>query len=199
MKNCTNPNCNNLTANPKYCSKSCAAKHTNVLFPKKKTKKKCVDCGQSVISYKHDRCKIHHQEYKKYKEDTLYQNKTLEEYRNKLSVKGKHPSWLNSHIRIFCRSWNKPLTKLPCANCGYNLHVELCHIKDVSSFSETATLIEVNSKENVIQLCRNCHWEFDNNIIKLFFNKEGFPEFEDLLINRFQLKAPDFDLIKDRL
>lgn len=199
MKNCINPNCNNLTTNPKYCSKSCSAKHTNILFPKKKTKKKCIDCGQSVISYKYDRCEIHHQEYKKYKEDTLYQNKTLKEYRNKLSVKGKHPSWLNSHIRHFCRSWNNSLTKLPCANCGYNLHVELCHIKDVASFPETSTLAEVNSKENVIQLCRNCHWEFDNNFIKLSFNEEGFPEFEDLLINRFQLKAPDFDLIKDRL
>lgn len=199
MKKCINPNCDNSTTNPKYCSKSCSAKHTNIIFPKRKTKKKCIDCGQPVISYRYDRCESHHNEYMIQKQNALYQNKTLEEYQNKLSIKGKDTSWINSHVRIFCRAWNAPLRKLPCANCGYNLHVELCHINAITSFPKTATLGEINSKTNVIQLCRNCHWEFDNNFIKLSFNKEGFPEFEDLLTNRFQLEAPDFDSIKNRL
>lgn len=199
MKKCLNPNCSNLTNNPKYCSRSCAANHTNVLFPKKKTKKKCIDCGQSVISYRYNRCDIHHNEYMIYKQNSFYQNKTLEEYQSKLSIKGKDASWINSHVRIFCRAWNMDMKKLPCANCGYNLHVELCHIKAITSFPKTATLGEINSKTNIIQLCRNCHWEFDNNFIKLSFNSEGFPEFEDFLTNRFQLEAPDFDSIVNRL
>lgn len=189
MKKCNNPTCNESTTNPKYCSKSCSAKHTNVLYPKKKTKKKCVDCGEPVKSYRHNRCSIHHEEYKSNK----YQNKTIGEYRNKMSVKGKHPSWVHSHIRNFCRNWNKDLTEQPCAFCNYHLHVELCHIKPLSDFPDDTLLGEVNSKQNVIQLCRNCHWELDHGYLSVSINKEGFPEFEDIHLKDFSIKAPDFD------
>jgi predicted nucleic-acid-binding Zn-ribbon protein len=100
-------------------------------------------------------CGIHEGYYKKTQE-------LVEQ--NKESVKGKHPSWINSHIRQFNRSWNRLKTKLPCNNCGYTKHVELAHIKAVSSFDKTTTLGEINSPDNVIQLCPNCHWEFDNSI-----------------------------------
>jgi hypothetical protein len=123
----------------------------------------------------------------------MYQEKTIGEYRKMKSVEGKHPSWVHSHIRMFCRSWNKELLKLPCACCNYNLHVELCHIKPISSFPDESLLGDVNSSKNIIQLCRNCHWEFDNGYIIISKNSEGFPEFEDLLPNRFQLDAPNFD------
>ena len=175
---CLNPKCTNQTTNPKYCSRSCAAQHTNILYPKKKTKKKCIVCNDSVKSYRHSRCEKHHLEYQEQK----YQNRTVGEYRNMLSLKGKHPSWAHSHIRLFNRSWNKDLIQLPCAKCGYSKHVELCHIKDVASFSDDALLKDINSKENVIQLCRNCHWELNNNLISMSFNSEGFPEFEDVCI-----------------
>ena len=68
----------------------------------------------------------------------------------------------NSHIRGLARIQHKDLLKQPCAYCGYTRHVELCHIKAVSSFSEESLVSEVNSVDNVIQLCRNCHWEFDH-------------------------------------
>lgn len=84
------------------------------------------------------------------------------EYRNKGSVKDKHPSWLNAHVRGFARSWLKHLTELPCAKCGYDLHVELAHIKAVTEFDDDALLTDINNTDNVIQLCPNCHWEFDN-------------------------------------
>lgn len=61
-----------------------------------------------------------------------YRNKTIGEYREKLSVEGKHPSWVNSHI-------------IP-----------------ISSFTNDQLLSEVNNEDNVIPLCPNCHWEFDN-------------------------------------
>ena len=54
------------------------------------------------------------------------------------------------------------MTKLACACCGYDKHVELAHIKPVSSFDVNTLISVVNSEENVIQLCPNCHWEFDN-------------------------------------
>lgn len=174
MKKCFNPNCNNLTNNPKYCCRSCSATHSNALFPKRKTKKKCIVCNEPVKSFRHSKCPKHHDEYIKYKSENMYQDKTVGEYRNMTSVKDKHPSWLHSHIRIFNRTWNRDLIKLPCAKCGYKLHVELCHIKSVSSFSNESLLSEINHPNNNIQLCRNCHWELDNNFFQSY-KKRRFP------------------------
>lgn len=151
-------NCNTETTNPKFCSKSCSASYNNTLYPKRKLKRKCSKCDNNVKSYRHTLCREHHEEYK----NTKYKNKTIGEYRQLSSVKGKHPSWTNSHIRSFARSWLRHLTKLPCSICGYDKHVELAHIIAVSKFADTALLSEVNSEENIIQLCPNCHWEFDN-------------------------------------
>lgn len=150
--------CGKATNNPKFCSRSCSASHNNKVTPKRKLSRTCLLCDSPVKSYRHNRCELHWVEFR----EGLYKNKTIGEYRNSLSVKGKHPSWVNSHIRGFARSWFKHLTKTPCAHCGYDKHVELAHIKDVSSFDDSALLSEVNSAENIIQLCPNCHWEFDN-------------------------------------
>jgi hypothetical protein len=54
-----------------------------------------------------------------------------------------------------------------CENCGYNKHVEVCHIKAVAQFHESSSLYEINNENNLILLCPNCHWEFDNNILKI--------------------------------
>lgn len=146
-----------------FCSKSCSAIHNNKLFPKKKTNRVCIICGKQVKSYRHNKCEEHWKQYKENK----WKNKTIGEYRNKISVKGKHPSWIHAAIRNFARSWLKHLTVIPCARCGYDKHVELAHIKDIIDFSDDALLSEVNAESNVIQLCPNCHWEFDNDIWKI--------------------------------
>lgn len=54
-----------------------------------------------------------------------------------------------------------------CGNCGYLKHVEVAHVKSVASFSKDSTLYDVNRLENLIYLCPNCHWEFDNHILKI--------------------------------
>lgn len=154
-----------------FCSKSCAAtynnkgrqknpptirtcKHCNSKFTRNKLNKRsttlCADC-RAKFDIRSDFLK------------TL----TLGEYQAKESVADKHPSWLNSHIRGLNRSWNKDMTKLPCANCNYDKHVELCHKKAITSFSLTTTLGEINARENNIQLCRNCHWEYDHGLLKI--------------------------------
>lgn len=92
---------------------------------------------------------------------------TLGEVANGLAVKGRHPSWKWAVVRNFARNWNKDKTQKPCVNCGYSKHVELAHIKAISSFPLTATLKEVNAPHNVIQLCRNCHWEFDHGLLTI--------------------------------
>lgn len=157
MNNCLN--CNKETKNPKYCCRSCSATITGKLFPKRKIQRKCINCEKLAKHHRTKYCEDHLNEYKK---SHKYKNTTVGEYRNKLSVKNKHPSWINAHVRNFARTWLKHLTKLPCAKCGYNKHVELAHIKPVSSYSDNTLLSTINSENNVIQLCPNCHWEFDN-------------------------------------
>ena len=54
-----------------------------------------------------------------------------------------------------------------CAICGYNKHVEVAHIKAVSEFDNNTTIREINSIDNLIGLCPNHHWEYDNGILNL--------------------------------
>lgn len=57
--------------------------------------------------------------------------------------------------------------ELKCKVCFYTNHVEVCHIKSVSSFSDESTIDDINNIDNLVLLCPNCHWEFDNNLLKL--------------------------------
>lgn len=150
--------CDKETTNPRFCSRTCAAKVTNKETPKRRLTKQCKKCKDIVRNCRSTLCEKHFQEHSK----RFVTDFTIKDYQEKPSVKGKHPSWINSHIRLFARSWLKYMTKLPCACCGYDKHVELAHIKPVSSFDENTLISVVNSEANVIQLCPNCHWEFDN-------------------------------------
>ena len=49
-----------------------------------------------------------------------------------------------------------------CQRCGYSYHVEVCHIKPVHSFDLSTLIDDINSPDNILLLCPNCHWEFDN-------------------------------------
>lgn len=151
-------------AKKKFCSRSCAGTFNNKFSPKRKIERICSypDCTSLAKNYKTRRCAYHIRS-----NIEQYSASTLGEYRNKLSVAGKHSSWTTAHIRTFNRRWNNDYTLLPCANCGYSKHVELCHIKDVKLFTNDNTLAEINHRENIIQLCRNCHWEMGENLIFL--------------------------------
>ena len=46
---------------------------------------------------------------------------------------------------------------MKCAICGYDKHVEIAHIKPVSDFTDSCTIAEINSIDNLIALCPNHH------------------------------------------
>jgi hypothetical protein len=105
---------------------------------------------------------------------TCYTNKLIQEKKSiilkdlKLKHKNKNtPHWYSAEIRNFARRWNKDLIKKPCQICNYSNHTELCHIKPIKDFDDSATLGEINHPSNIIVLCPNHHWEFDNGILKL--------------------------------
>ena len=52
-----------------------------------------------------------------------------------------------------------------CFCCKYNKHVECCHKKAISSFNPDTLISIVNHIDNLVWLCPNCHWEFDNGIL----------------------------------
>ena len=54
-----------------------------------------------------------------------------------------------------------------CAVCGYTNHIEIAHIKAVSEFEDNDTIEVINSIDNLIALCPNHHWEYDNGILKI--------------------------------
>lgn len=107
-----------------------------------------------------------------------YESMTLAEVAYFLTCKG-----VNDRRRVYDfvvqlnRRWNKSLvlpqttetgTTAPrCQSCSYDKHVELAHLKAVASFEPTATLKDINSPDNVLVLCRNCHWEFDHDLLPL--------------------------------
>ena len=160
-----------------FCSRKCSAAFNNKGVqrnkPKERKCKKCEDCYVNTSQHKSKNyCSICLEAYKQETSFEYIKNKTLGELKEKLTVKGKHQSWKSSEVRNFNRSWNKNLTKNGCQNCDYKLHVELCHIKAISDFPDSATLGEVNSPDNILVLCRNCHWEFDNKKLLL----EHIPE-----------------------
>lgn len=78
-----------------------------------------------------------------------------------LRLHGKQHNIFN---KVRQRARNLALQSFPneCVKCGYSKHVETCHIKGIAHFPKTAKISEVNALSNLMLLCPNCHWEFDN-------------------------------------
>jgi len=54
-----------------------------------------------------------------------------------------------------------------CKICGYSKHIHVCHKKSVSSFSDESTILEINDIDNLIALCPNHHYEYDNGLLEI--------------------------------
>lgn len=162
MNQCTH--CGEETRNPKFCSRSCSASHTNKTSPKRKIKRKCRKCDNKVRSYRSTLCQAHWEEHTEWSKLNR-RSKTIAEVVERRS--NLHRSSAYADIRNFARFDHQDLLSKPCSSCGYDKHVELCHIKPISKFTLEATINEVNAASNVIQLCPNCHWEFDNGLLDL--------------------------------
>lgn len=136
-----------------FCDRSCSTTYNN----KQRIKKEyfCSECGELVgVGEKYSR--------RKYCDDCNpnsadWDNITLKE------VKEKRQYQSHSRIRTLARKkFLKETNISSCQHCGYDKHIEVCHIKGINEFSEDALISEINSLDNMIGLCPNCHWEFDN-------------------------------------
>lgn len=154
-------NCGKPTTNPKFCSVSCSATYTNKAHPKRKPTGTCSVCAKPIPSNR-KRCPSCREAQKSAIKDT-----TIGEFREKERSKGRHPSWIHHEVRVLNRIWNKGLLSNPCRKCGYSLHVELAHLRPISTFPDSSTLREVNDPSNLVPLCPNCHWELDKGLFKV--------------------------------
>ena len=68
-------------------------------------------------------------------------------------------STIQKQARLVYQNSDKPKR---CICCGYDKHYEVAHIRSVSDFNDDALIPEINNVNNLIALCPNHHWEYDN-------------------------------------
>lgn len=141
-----------------FCSSSCSAKFNNQHNPRRKPEGHCSICNTQI------KTKLKYCRVCKKTRPQCDLTKTLQYYIDK-SISTNIASTYST-IREHARSVMKTFPKF-CTVCGYNKHVETCHLKAISDFDLTATLGEINHISNLTLLCRNCHWEYDHDLLTI--------------------------------
>ena len=148
-----------------FCSRSCSASYTNTNPKRIKRVNSCLSCSHPTKNCSKKFCVScislgwpNTWPHKPFLQRTLAEEVKLNP--------GKGANRYN-RIRGMLRHSYKNVKELSCQNCNYTPHVELCHIKPIASFPSDTLLSEINDKNNIAALCPNCHWEFDNGILKL--------------------------------
>ena len=78
----------------------------------------------------------------------------------------KHKYAKYAYIRFYARKIAIELGFNKCCNCGYDKHFEIAHKKPISSYPPETLIKDINSPDNLLPLCPNCHYEYDNNLLK---------------------------------
>ncbi len=155
-----------IIKNKKFCSSKCSAQTSNktrsINFISKQKLYFCEIC-KGKTSKKNiticRNCKIKN-----------IQNIILNKTKGELLETIKNGRWDLYRVRVnrqASRSYRKSSSPKFCKICGYNKFFQVAHIKAVSAFDEKATLGEINSLDNLVALCPNHHWEYDNGLITL--------------------------------
>lgn len=143
-----------------FCSRSCSSSYNNSVSPKRARKVyPCSDCGKPLPRPRQVRCNDCSLSSIRISVDSS----TLKDLREKYSTSEYHAKIRGNSRSVYKRT-GKPYQ---CQVCSYSTHVDICHIKDVRDFPQTATLSEVNDASNLVALCKNHHWEFDNGHLTL--------------------------------
>lgn len=146
-----------------FCNQSCTASYNNktrIYKNKKANIQICenVECGKEFKAVTTRRMRFCSN---KCRRDVINVGKlTLLDI---LTIKGNKYN-VSRTIRVNSKYVYFKHTKvIKCVVCGYNKHIEVAHIKSVSSFDKDTKLCDVNSLKNLVGLCPTHHWELDNN------------------------------------
>lgn len=144
--------CKGPTSNPKYCSRSCAASANNRRSPRRVKSKVCNFDGCLELIFSSRKFCAEHR-YGTPKFTTIGELRQAAQYQ------------ANAYARQLARKWaRKNLDLSSCTVCDYSLHVEVAHISPLSQFPDH-TPIEETYVNNLIVLCPNHHWEYDNGYL----------------------------------
>lgn len=179
---CYNERCGVITTKPKYCSQRCAVSQTNRergrAFraanpnPKRKYKaKKCIKakCENMATGPWAKYCDDHKEVRKEYKK-RRHMHTRIKGLKRKRGYTKHGYMFLSRYLRGMAKNEFGYLRQYPCARCGYDKNCELCHIKEIKEFTENDKIKVINARENLVQLCRNCHWEMDNGYFELEYD-----------------------------
>lgn len=148
-----------------FCSRSCSASYTNKSHPRRHKKTiKCHTCDNLISPYRQKFCSDCKKTGKHLRGGSYLKEKTIQEALYKYGA--------NRYGTIRCHAHKVVKDRIKvCCNCGYDKHVEIHHIKDISNFPLDTKISIVNHPENLVLLCPNCHWECSNGLLDL--NKIG--------------------------
>ena len=167
-KNKTPQNTTDYQNNQKYCSKCDKKKPLGDFyerFDSNAYSSYCKKCSNKLtINGQYNQCNCGKRKTKKSNHCQSCSNanqqkyETLEDILHYRSRYGQSAAF--NIVRGRARSL---LTHSKCQKCGYDKHVEACHIKPISSFPNNTLIDTINAPDNLLALCPNCHWEFDHN------------------------------------
>jgi hypothetical protein len=165
----------------KFCSRSCAASYNNARFPKRKSiysnisESPCTICGDSIPLIKRNNSQYY---LRKRCDKCLHVKSNRVRYKNRVlpnighltkkELFSKYGTWQSArssilqHASVIFHISDKPKK---CCVCGYSKHIQICHMKSVSSFDENSLISEINEIKNLNAFCPTHHWEFDNNAL----------------------------------
>ncbi len=160
----------------KFCSQSCAAKFNNkfrirkynneydwdkiseeYINENKTVRYLCNKYGCSTAAF----CKAIKRKDVKKKNNYRILDITIGEIRNKYKNRPKKNTYQNIRHNAILIMKNSNKEKV-CSLCGWDKHVEVHHIKNIGSFEDTVKISEINSLDNLIYVCPNCHWVLEN-------------------------------------
>lgn len=188
MNTNTCENCGSITTNKKFCSRSCSVTYNNITSPKRKPEHKCDHCSKPINARRKwcgDECKVKASTLKfTYSQNPLictcggpktrYANGCVN-CKNKfqwLLTLGELKSTANRDADVYnklrLRSRRIALQnsegQLSCVECGYaGIAIDIAHIKPLSQLSDDTTVWQAVNSENFLVLCKNHHYEFDND------------------------------------
>lgn len=146
----------------KFCTRTCAAIHNNKIAPKREKSTKCRTCDNLILSG-YSFCENCISVGKHLRSGIKTEDKTLGE---EIVSKVHRGANRYDHIRQHAARIMKDVPNC-CKKCNYSKHTEVCHIKAIKDFSLDTKISVINSKDNLVKLCPNCHWEFDRGLFSL--------------------------------
>lgn len=145
------------TKTKKYCNSKCMGKANAIKYKEDRAERK-------ILNTLSTRQRREEKSLAQLERDEAYLKRSKEDCLNSAATRVAGRIRICKHAH---RRYSKLVGKSKCFVCGYDKYTEVCHKKSVSSFPGSATLDEINSLDNLISLCPNCHWEFDNGHLKL--------------------------------